>query len=54
MLGYDFKIIYKKGNQNVVRDAISKKYEDIEVFPYAISIIQPNWINMLENRTAEK
>jgi hypothetical protein len=44
MLGYDFGIIYKKGKQNVVVDAFSRKDEDVEAFLYAISIIQPDWI----------
>jgi hypothetical protein len=29
MLGYDFEIIYKKGNKNVVADALSRKDEDV-------------------------
>jgi len=45
MLGYDFEIIYKKGKQNVVADALSRKDEDVEAFLCAISIIQPYWIN---------
>ena len=44
MLGYDFEIIYKKGKKNVVTDALSKKYEDVEALIYAISIIQLDWI----------
>jgi hypothetical protein len=44
ILGYDFEIIYKKGKQNVVEDAISRKDEDVEAFLCAISIIQPDWI----------
>ena len=44
MLGYDFEIIYKKGKQNVVANALSRKDEDVEALLYAISIIQPNWI----------
>ena len=44
MLGYDFEIIYKKGKQNVVADALSMKDEDVEALFYAISIIQPDWI----------
>jgi hypothetical protein len=44
MLGYDFEIIYKKGKQNGVADALSRKDEDFEAFLYAISIIKPNYI----------
>jgi hypothetical protein len=43
-LGYDFEILYKKGKQNVVVYALSRKDEDVEAFLSAISIIQPNWI----------
>jgi hypothetical protein len=42
MLGYDFEIVYKKGKQNVVADALSRKDEDVEAFLCVISIIQPN------------
>ena len=45
MLGYDFEIIYKKGKQNVVADALSRKDEDVEALLCAISIIQLDWIN---------
>ena len=34
----------KKGKQNFVTDALSRKYEDVELLLYAISIIQPDWI----------
>jgi hypothetical protein len=44
ILGYDFEILYKKGKQNVVADALSRKDEDVEAFLCAISIIQPDWI----------
>ena len=44
MMGYDFEIIYKKGKQNMVANALSRKYEDAEVLLYALSIIQPDWI----------
>ena len=29
MLGYGFEIIYKKGNINVIADALSRKDEDV-------------------------
>ena len=44
MLGYDFEIIYKKGKQNVVAYALSRKDEDVEALISVISIIQPGWI----------
>jgi hypothetical protein len=44
ILGYDFEIIYKKGKQNVVADALSIKDEYVEAFLCAIPIIQSNWI----------
>ena len=44
MLGYDFEIIYKKGKQNVVVDALSRKDEDVDSLLYAISILQLEWI----------
>ena len=34
----------KKGKQNVVSDALSRKDEDVEALLYSISIIQPNRI----------
>ena len=44
MLGYDFEIIYKKGKQNFVPYALSRKDEDLEALLCAISVIQPDWI----------
>jgi hypothetical protein len=40
VLGYDFEIVYKKGKQNVVVNALSRKDENVEAFLCAISIIQ--------------
>lgn len=45
MLGYDFEIISKKGKQNVVADALSRKDEDVEALLCTISIIQLDWMN---------
>ena len=44
VLEYDFEIIYKKGKQNIIADALSRKNEDVEALLYVMSIIQPNWI----------
>jgi hypothetical protein len=44
ILRYDFEIVYKKGKQNVVGDALSRKDEYVEAFLCAISIIQLDWI----------
>ena len=44
MLGYDFEIIYKKGKQNMVADALSRKNEDVEALLCDLSFIQPDWI----------
>ena len=44
IFGYDFEIIYKKGKQNVVVDALLRKDEDVEALLCAISIIQIDWI----------
>ena len=38
MLGYDFEIIYKKGKQNMVADAFSKKDEDVEALLCALLV----------------
>ena len=44
MLGYDFKIIYIKGKQNMVVDGLSRKYEDVEAWLFSLLIIQLDWI----------
>jgi hypothetical protein len=45
MLGYDFEIIYKKGKQNMVVDAFSRKYSKYtRVLLCAISIPQSDWV----------
>jgi hypothetical protein len=44
MLGYDFKIVYKKGKENIVGDALSRKDENDEALLCALSILQENWV----------
>ena len=44
MLGYDYEIIYKKGKDNVVVDALSQQYEDEDSL---LSLFAPiiDWLN---------
>jgi hypothetical protein len=44
MLGYDFEIIYKKGEHNVVEDVLSKKEEETTGSLCAVSILQSDWV----------
>jgi hypothetical protein len=44
MLGYDYEIIYKKGKENVVVDALSRKYEE-EGSLFSLSFIVVDWVN---------
>ena len=42
---YDYEIIYKKGKDNVVYDALSRKYED-EGSLFSLSFIIPDWLQL--------
>jgi len=44
MLGYDFEIVYRKGEENVVVDALSRKDEKDEALLCTISIVQVDWV----------
>jgi hypothetical protein len=43
MLGYDYEIIYKKGKENIVADALSRKHEE-EGSLFCLSLLVPDWI----------
>jgi hypothetical protein len=43
LFGYGYEIIYKKGKDNVVVDALSRKYEDDRSLFY-LSFIVPDWL----------
>ena len=44
MLGYDFEIVYKKGKENIMGDALSSKHKKDEALFCALSILQENWV----------
>jgi hypothetical protein len=46
LFGYDYEIIYKKGKDNVVADALSQKYED-EGSLFSLSFIVPDWLQAI-------
>jgi hypothetical protein len=46
LFGYDYEIIYKKGKDNVVVDALSRKYED-EGSLFSLSFIVPDWLQAI-------
>jgi hypothetical protein len=46
LFGYDYEIIYKKGIDNVVADALSRKYED-EGSLFSLSFIVPDWLQAI-------
>jgi hypothetical protein len=43
LFGYDYEIIYKKDKDNVVTDALSRKYED-ERSLFSLSFIVIDWL----------
>jgi hypothetical protein len=43
IFGYNYEIIYKKGKENVVVDALSPKYEE-DRFLFSLSFIVPYWL----------
>jgi hypothetical protein len=46
LFGYDYEIIYKKGKDNVVADALSRKYED-EGSLFSLSFIVQDWLQAI-------
>jgi hypothetical protein len=46
IFGYDYEIIYKKRKDNVVVDALSRKYED-EGSLFSLSLIVPYWLQAI-------
>jgi hypothetical protein len=46
LFGYDYDIIYRKGKDNVIGDALSQKYED-EGSLFSLSLIIPYWLQVV-------
>lgn len=45
MLGYHFEIIYKKGKENVVADALSRRDTSTDALLCAMSILKADWVD---------
>lgn len=48
LLGYDFEIAYRSGQENKVADALSRKFED-QVLALAITFQVPDWVEQLKH-----
>jgi hypothetical protein len=48
LFGYDYEIIYKKGKENVVVYAISRKYKEEGSF-FSLSFIVPVWLQVVRH-----
>jgi hypothetical protein len=46
LFGYDYEMIYIKGKDNVVTDALSRKYED-EGSLFYLSFFVPDWLQVV-------
>jgi hypothetical protein len=46
LFGYDYEIIYKKGKENVVVDALSRKYEE-EGSLFSLSFLVTDWLQVV-------
>lgn len=49
MLGYDYEIVYKKGQANVVANALYKQFEEDDAL-LSLSLSIPYWIEEAHNK----
>jgi hypothetical protein len=52
LFGYDYEIIYKKGKENVVLDALSRKYEE-EGSLFSLSSIVADWLQVVRQELSQ-
>jgi hypothetical protein len=53
LLSFDFLVEYKKGKENLVVDALSRKFDNAPVMLTALSFPSDNWISKLQDSYSE-
>jgi len=53
LLGFDFLVGYKKGKENLVADALSRKFENAPAMLTALTFPADNWISTLRDSYSE-
>ena len=51
LIGFDFKVKYKRGRENVVVDALLRKYKEERKKLQAISQAVPDWPDTIKEET---
>lgn len=54
LMGYDFKVEYKRGGENILVDALSRRHEGKENYGslYAFTQLIPHWLEAIKEEVA--